>query len=115
LDNKKFSIFDSKKTLKRGENLQIDFLAKSSSQIPKLKRLKLNGHQICPNIDVGNADTACAKLEMIDEVKPGRWDGLLTILPKFPSSNVLQVAIEVDKSAWALGVSNDDENLVNIY
>lgn len=107
LDNKKFNIVDSKKTLKRGENLQIDFFAKSSSQIPKMKRLILNGRQICPNIDVENADSRlCVKFEMIDEVNLGRWGGLLTINPNFlPSNEVLQVAIEVDRPAWALGVS----------
>lgn len=99
--------------MKRGENLQIDFLAKSSPEIFNVKSLKLNGHKICPNIDeenVENADNACVKFEMIDEAIPGRWDGLLTVHPKLSTNNVLQVAIEVDSSAWALGVSNDDDD-----
>lgn len=92
--------------MKRGEQLRIGFYAKSSNafKIPSVTGLSFNGAQICPDREPMDVDTSCAKLEMTGNVTGGRWDGVLTVYPKF-RNNGIRVDIELDEPAWALGVS----------
>lgn len=95
--------------MRKGEIIEITFIAQSTSSAVQfsnlIRRLKLNEHKICyNNNDADSIDEGCVELEMIDGPSGGRFDGLLTIFPKF-SSNALQVIIEVDNPAFALGVS----------
>lgn len=102
-----FTIQDSSRSLQQGESIEITFIAKSTSSAIQLsnfiRKLTLNEHEICGN-NIDAIDDNCAELEVIDGPSGGRFDGLLTFYPKYTSS-VLQVIVEVDNSALALGVS----------
>lgn len=101
---------DQNINLKRGEELRIEIFVKSSNQFQfqAIKSLSLNGVQVCSEDEVAirePGETSCAKLEMIGNGTGGRWDGVLTVYPQF-LSNGIRVDIELDESAWALGVRN---------
>lgn len=104
--------------MKRDEIIEIYFIATKPSS-PRmrysdlLRKLKLNGHEICDNT-VESTDSSCAQHEVIDGPKAGRFDGLLTISPKY-STDVPQVIIEVDNPALALGVSRESQLTILIY
>lgn len=107
-NHQKFTIQDNGRAIRKGEIIEITFIAQSTSSAVQfsnlIRRVKLNEHEICHNNDADSIDESCVELEMIDGPSEGRFDGLLTIFPKF-SSNALQVIVEVDNPAFALGVS----------
>lgn len=109
MDNQKFIIKDEKRSLNRDESIQITFIAtKPPSSLGVkysnfIRKLKLNSQEICDNSE--SLNVSCAELEVIDESKADRFHGILTLYPKY-SSDALQVIIEVDNPALALGVSH---------
>lgn len=67
--------------------------------------MKLNNVLICPEeTPPREGETRCVKVEMNGDGAGGRWDGVLTVYPQF-ARNGIQIDIELDEPAWALGVS----------
>lgn len=101
-----FSIKDDAQSLKRGQVLKIEFFAKLPGpfRIPLITGLKLNNERICPEVAPTNEDTKCVKFEKTGNETGGRWDGTLTFYPQFPR-NGIRVDVQLDRPAWALGVS----------
>lgn len=112
-DNRVFTINDPSATVKAGQKLNVGFFAKSTAKlrIPLVAGIKFNDKSICPeggdgddeSIEEIGGDTRCAKLVMKDATDAGRWDGILTVYP-LAARNGIQVDIELDEPAWALGV-----------
>lgn len=80
--------------------------------VPMVSGIKLNNAQICPENGADdelnqayNHDPECVKFEMVGNGTGGRWDGVLTVYPRQPR-NGIRVDIELDQTAWALGVIN---------
>lgn len=74
--------------------------------------LKLNNAQVCPQEhpaisenEFYNNEAGCAKLEMDGDGAGGRWDGVLTIYPRYPR-NGIRVDVEFDQPVWAFGVNS---------
>lgn len=106
-NNRIFSITDSTKNLRKGETLRVDFFAKSetNSKISFVTGVRLNNVLICPEeTPLREGETRCGRVEMNGEAVGGRWNGTLSFYPQF-SGNRVKVDIELDETAWALGVS----------
>ena len=60
----------------------------------------MNGNRVCPD-NGSNEDRSCIRFDTTSTT-PGRWDGTLTIYPKFNQIG-LKVTIELDGEAFVLG------------
>lgn len=101
-DNRVFIIEDYERVLEPGQKIEILFYVKFSkrSKIPRIATIHLNGNRICPD-NRSNEDRNCIRFDTTSS-KTGRWDGTLTIYPKFTQIG-LKVTIELDGEAFVIG------------
>lgn len=80
-----------------------------------ISAIKLNNEEICSDAETSpDEDTSCAKFEMIGNGTGGRWDGVLTIYTQSRRKSI-QVDINLDSAAWALGVISRFTFFINMF